>query len=130
MPESMQREDARILKEELGVEHLADVSRTVRFETPMARVCSDAGDDLAALAYAMGLGKRLRHLILDAAEDLAPGHALSYVAGVMIQSHTVHGCDQDALADRLASDAGWIDITTPQLRTVLKMLKTHLKRCA
>ena len=44
------------------------------------------------------------------------------------QSHTVRGYDQPALAARLASDSGWLDLTNPQLRRILAMLKTHLRR--
>jgi hypothetical protein len=46
----------------------------------------------------------------------------------MIQSHTVRGYDQPALAASLASDSGWLDLTNPQLRRLLAMIKTHLRR--
>ena len=120
----------RVMREELGVEHLADVSRGLGFDLLMARVCRDAGDDVSAIKYATASTARLRHLITDAAEALAPGNALSYVAGVMIQSRTVRGYDQSTLAARLASDSGWLDFTDAQLRRVLAMLKTHLRRLA
>ena len=110
------------------MEHLSQVSATTGYDTLMARICRDAGDDANAIKYALATSTRLRRLVTDTAEALAPGNALGYVAGVMIQSHTVRGYDQPALAARLASDSGWLDLTNPQLRRVLAMLKTHLRR--
>lgn len=118
----------RVMAEELGVEHLSQVSATTGYDTLMARICRDAGDDANAIKYALAATTRLRHLITDAAEALAPGNALSYVAGVMIQSRTVRGYDQPTLAARLTTDSGWLDLTNPQLRRILVMLKTHLRR--
>ena len=120
----------RVMAEELGVEHLSQVSATTGFDTLMARVCSDAHDDAGAIRYALAPHMRLRRLVMDAAEALAPGSALAYVAGVMIQSHTVRGYDQPTLAARLTTDSGWLDLTNPQLRRLLAMLKTHLRRHA
>ena len=126
-PEAYRR---RVMAEELGVEHLADVSRGSGYDQLMARVCRDAGDDARAIKFALATSTRLRHLVVETAEILAPGNALGYVAGVMIQSHTVRGTDQSTLAARLASDSGWMDFTDPQLRRILAMLKTHLRRHA
>ena len=120
----------RIMAEELDVESLSQVTPTSGFDKLMARICRDAGDDANAIKYALATSTRLRHLVIDAAEALAPGSALSYVAGVMIQSHTVRGYDQPTLAARLASDTVWLDLTNPQLRRLLAMLKTHLRRHA
>ncbi len=120
----------RILKEELGVEHLSQVSSTAGYDKLMARISRDAGDDLAAIKYSLATTARIRHLIMEAALEIAPDNALNYVAGVMIQSHTVRGYDQPTLAARLATDSGWLDLTNPQLRRLLAMLKTHLRRHA
>ena len=118
----------RVMAEELGVEHLSQVSVTTGFDRLMARACRDKGDDAHAIAYALSAVSRYRHLIVDAAERLAPGNALAYIAGVMLQSHTVRNCDQPTLAARLKTDSGWLDLTDPQLRRILAMLKTHLRR--
>ena len=120
----------RVMAEELGVEHLADVSRGSDYDQLMARVCRDAGDCARAVKFALATSTRLRHLVVEAAEILAPGNALGYVAGVMVQSRTVRGTDQPTLAARLASDSGWMDFTDPQLRRILAMLKTHIRRRA
>ena len=118
----------RVMAEELGVDHLSKVSRGSGYDTLMARICRDAGDDASALKYALATTTRLRRLITEAAALLAPGNPLGYVAGVMIQSRTVRGYDQPTLAARLASDSGWLDMSAPQLRRVLAMLKTHIRR--
>ena len=120
----------RIMAEELGVDHLSEVSRGSGFDRLMARVCRDAGDDARAIKYSLSAVARYRHLIVETAEKIAPGNALEYVAGVMIQSRTVRGYDQPTLTARLASDSGWLDLTNPQLRRLLAMLKTHLRRHA
>lgn len=118
----------RVMAEELGVEHLSEVSRGSGFDRLMARVCRDAGDDARAIDYSLSAVARYRALILDAAEKIAPGAALDYVAGVMIQSRTVRGVSQPVLAARLTVDSGWLDLTDAQLRRILAMLKTHLRR--
>ena len=118
----------RIMREELDVEHLYQVSATSGFDALMARICRDAGDDARAIKFALATSTRLRHKLVEAAEAIAPGNALGYLAGVMLQSHTVRGYGQPTLAARLASDTGWLDLTDPQLRRLLAMLKTHLRR--
>lgn len=118
----------RILREELGVDHLSEVSRGSGFDRLMARVCRDAGNDARAIKYSLSAVARYRHLIVATAEKIAPGNALEYVAGVMIQSRTVRDVRPAILAARLSTDSGWLDLTDPQLRRLLAMLKTHLRR--
>lgn len=118
----------RIMAEELGVDHLSEVSRGSGFDRLMARVCRDAGDDARAIKYSLSAVARYRHLIVETAERIAPGNALEYVAGVMIQSRTVRDVRPAILAARLSTDSGWLDLTDPQLRRLLAMLKTHLRR--
>lgn len=57
----------RILKEELGVEHLGEVSRNGGFDKLMSRIWADRGDYERALSYSKGSEVRLVHLIVDAA---------------------------------------------------------------
>lgn len=118
----------RIMAEELGVDHLSEVSRGSGFDRLMARVCRDAGDDARAIKYSLSAVARYRHLIVETAEKIAPGNALEYVAGVMIQSRTVRDVRPAILAARLSTDSGWLDLTEPQLRRLLAMLNTHLRR--
>lgn len=120
----------RVMAEELGVEHLSQVGRGGDFDKLMSRVCRDAGDDARAIQYSLAAVARFRHLIVATAEKIAPGNALEYVAGVMIQSRTVRDVRPAILAARLSTDSGWLDLTNPQLRRLLSMLKTHLRRHA
>ena len=48
----------RVMVEELGVEHLSQVTATTGFDTLMARICRDAGDDANAIKYARLRGGR------------------------------------------------------------------------
>ena len=88
-PESYRK---RILKEELGVEHLGDVKRTGDFDKLMARLWSDRGDYVRALDYSKGSEVRLVHLIVDAAKKIVAaspdydGNEYQYVVGTMAQS--------------------------------------------
>lgn len=118
----------RVMAEELGVEHLCDVSRSTGYDLLMARICRDAGYCDSAIKYALSAVNRYRHLIVERAEKIAPGNALGYVAGVMIQSRTVRDVRQAALAARLETDSGWLDFTVPQLQRLLAMLATYLRR--
>ncbi|MBQ1428226.1 MAG: hypothetical protein IIZ06_01035 [Kiritimatiellae bacterium] len=117
----------RVMREELGVEHLAEVSRTTGFDTIMARIWHDAGRDDLAVNCATAATTRLRHVIVAAATQIAPESPLVYLAGVMLQSRTVN-MDKSILAACLSTDSGWLDFTIPQLRRILAMLQTHLRR--
>ncbi len=66
-PEAYRR---RILKEELGVEHLGEVSRNGGFDKLMSRIWADRGDYERALSYSKGSSVRLVHLIVGAAEKI------------------------------------------------------------
>ena len=118
----------RVMSEELGVDHLCDVSRGGGFDVLMARICRDAGDYDRAIGYSLSAAGRYRHVIVAAAEEIAPGGALEYVAGVMIQSRMVRDEAVPELAARLKADSGWLDFTMPQMRRLLAMLRTYLRR--
>ena len=120
----------RIMREELDVEHLSQVSATSGFDTLMARVCRDAGDLQRATMYVTQATRRLQHLIVEAARRIAPDDPCGYIAGVMRQSRLAPIGDDATLADRLRSGAAWLDVPEPHLRRILAMLKTHLRRQA
>ena len=88
-PEAYRR---RILREELGVEHMSEVSRGDGFDKLMSRIWADRGDYERALFYSKGTEVRLVHLIVDAAKKIVvaspdyDGTAYKYVVGVMAQS--------------------------------------------
>lgn len=124
-PETYRR---RIMREELGVDHLSQVSATSGFDALMARAYSDAGDAQRAAIYATQAARRLQHVIIEAARRLAPADPCSYVAGVMVQSRLAPVGDNATLADRLRNGSAWLDVPEPHLRRILVMLKTHIRR--
>ena len=127
-PEAYRR---RILKEELGVEHLGEVSRNGGFDKLMSRIWADRGDYERALSYSKGSSTRLVHLIVDAAEKIVAaspdydGTAYHYIVGVMAQS---------TMFDRLPGTEGAEFIHAlgqykeEQLKRLLVMLNSYLGR--
>ena len=123
-----------IMREELGVDHLSEVSRTDGFDRLMCRMLKDCGDYSHALDYVGGDVKRLRHLALSAAAKICDGAPFDvermlcrYVAGVMINMK-YSSLDRDALAIRLQRDDGWDDFTTMQLKKVVAALNLQVRR--
>ena len=124
----------RIMREELGVDHLSDVSRTDGFDRLMCRMLKDCGDYSHALDYVGGDVKRLRYLALSAAARICDGAPLDvelmlcrYVAGVIINMK-YSSLDRDALAIRLQRDDGWDDFTPMQLKKVVAALNLQVRR--
>lgn len=124
----------RILKEELGVEHMSDVGKTGDFDKLMSRIYQDRGDYARALEYSTGSVSRLAHLAVKAAERIVGakpcrgGTAYDYIAGVMQQSRMVEMRQVHVMATRLADGSGWHDFTESQLRRLVMMLNTHVRR--
>jgi len=118
----------RVMAEELGVEHLSQVTATTGYDTLMARVCRDAGDLQRATMYVTQATRRLQHLIVEAARRIAPDDPCGYVASVMQQSRLAPLGDAATLADRLRNGSAWLDVPEPHLRRILAMLKTHIRR--
>ena len=123
----------RILREELGVEHLNEARRTDGFDKLMQRVLSDGGDYARALEYAVGDVRRFRHLALAAASRIVgetdERAAYRYVASVAIQMR-YSSMERDALAMRLQRSDGWDDFTDIQLRKIVQALNCHVRRKA
>jgi len=124
----------RILEEELGVEHMSDVGSTGDFDRLMSRIYQDRGDYARALEYSTGSVSRLAHLVVKAAERIVAakpdwsGTAYDYIAGVMQQSRMVEMRQIHVMATRLADGSGWQDFTESQLRRLVMMLNTHVRR--
>ena len=123
-----------IMREELGVDHLSEVSRTDGFDRLMCRMLKDEGDYSHALDYTGGDVKRLRYLALSAAAKICDGAPFDveqmlcrYVAGVMINMK-YSSLDRDALAIRLQRDDGWDDFTPMQLKKVVAALNLQVRR--
>ncbi len=124
----------RVLKEELGVGHIADVSRGFDFDRIMSRVCQDCGDYDRAIKYISGGVERLRHLIVATAEKIVAaspewrGSALDYVAGVMRQSGMIPKTTPRIWCEKLTGHSGWLEFSEAQLRSLLVMLAIEVRR--
>ncbi len=126
----------RILKEELGVEHMAEVGRSGDFDKLMSRIWQDRGDYCRALEYSTASIGRLRYMIVAAAKRIVEakpdyaGDVYDYIAGVMHQSRMVADRPPRAWAARLADESAWLDFTVADLKRVLMMLNAHISRRA
>ena len=123
-----------IMREELGVDHLSEVSRTDGFDRLMCRMLKDEGDYSHALDYTGGDVKRLRYLAMSAAAKICDGAPedvermlCRHIAGVMINMRFVSS-DRDSLAMRLQRDDGWDDFTPLQLKKVVAALNLQVRR--
>lgn len=131
-PEAYRR---RILKEELGVEHLSAVSRGDGFDKLMSRIWADRGDYERAISYAQGSLIRLRHLCVQAAMQIlaaSPEPARStpyeYIAGVMSRARLVDEKPTKCFAESLASVESWARFSPADVKALLMMLNVHLSR--
>ena len=130
-PEAYRR---RILQEELGVDSLSDVSRVGDFDKLMSRIWTDRGDYERALSYSMSSFSRVKYLIVKAAERIVAqkpdwrGSAYDYIAGVMRQSGMIPANTPRIFCDKLVSDAGWLDFSEDQMKRLLMMLNTQVRR--
>lgn len=127
-----------VLREELGVEHLRDVTKTSGFDKLMQRILSDAGEYEEALSYTGGDVKRLRFLAIRAATRIcinqgavAPGEiqVSKYIAGVIVQMR-FSTMDRDSLAFKLMRPDGYDDFTEYELKKVVAALQKHVRRSA
>lgn len=121
----------RIMREELGVDHLSEVSRTSGFDKLMCRVLKDSGEFALALPYVAGNENRLRYLVVEAAKKIVGTTDLvaasRYIAGVAVNMRFSRQT-VDALAMQLQRDDGWDDFTELQLKKLVAALNTHIRR--
>ena len=123
-----------IMREELGVDHLSEVSRTDGFDRLMCRLLKDEGEYSHALDYTGGDVKRLRYLALSAAARICDGAPedvdrmlCRYIAGVMINMH-FSSSDRESLAMRLQRADGWDDFSPLHLKKVVAALNLQVRR--
>ena len=123
----------RILREELGVEHLRDVDRTEGFDRLMLRLALDAEDWHGLSYYSVAGERRLADLVADCATQVlelsvaalglsASAHLdpLGYVSGVLRQS---------AMSPiRVVGEDYWLDLAPADLARLLQILDTHRRR--
>ena len=123
----------RILREELGVEHLGEVSRNGGFDKLMSRIWADRGDYERALTYSNGSIVRLVHLIVAAAEKIVAsspdygGTAYDYVVGVMARSKMFETLPATSPAVFM-HEMCWGCYKEEQLKRLLMMLNAYLGR--
>jgi len=126
----------RILSEELGVEHLHDVTKTTGYDKLMQRVFADQGNYERAIDFVGGDIKRLRFLATRAATrillnrgETAAGDMMvaKYIASVFFQMGFTT-LDRDALAFKLMRPNGWDDFTDLQVKKVVAALQKHVRR--
>lgn len=116
----------RILREELGVEHLRDVDRTEGFDRLMLRLAQDAEDWQGLAYYSVAGERRLADLVADCATqvlDLCPTigvHPMAYVSGILSQSHLS--------SVRVDGSDYWLDLAPDDIARLLQILDTHRRR--
>lgn len=128
-PEAYRR---RIMKEELGIDHLSGATKTTGFDRLMQRVWVDRGDYARALDYSGGDVKRLRYLAMSAAMTIVGSDetaACRYVAGIFSQMKLVQMA-ADTLAMKLQRADGWDDFTEMQIKKVISALHIQMTRAA
>ena len=119
----------RVMREEVGVEHLADIGRTGPFDRVMKRFAADAGDYETACRFAVGDEARKATLIrICCAQVLqlkgAPAgstDAADYLAGIVEQARIP--CGRDVI-----DSSFWLDCNPDHLLTLFQILDTHRRR--
>jgi len=115
-----------VLREEGGVEHLADLDRTGGFDRVMLRLCIDAGDWQGASHFETGTERRIAELCADCATQLLQlagadeTSALAYIGGILRQ----------ARLDPPSPCGGdwWLDVPEGHAVKVFQILDTHRRR--
>ena len=123
----------RVLREELGVEHLRDVDRTEGFDRLMLRLAQDAEDWHGLAYYSVAGERRLADLVADCATQVLeltvadrglsvrdPADSLNYISGILRQS---------AMSPiRVVGEDYWLDLAPADLARLLQILDTHRRR--
>lgn len=115
----------RLMAEECGVEHMADLNRTSDFDALLLRLLLDAEDYEQAAHYQIAGERRLAYLVeVCAAQVLllkggSETAAVEYILGIVRQAgYTATESD----------GAYWLDVSAPDLARVFQMLDTHRRR--
>ena len=119
----------RVMREEAGREHLADLGRTGDFDKVMKRFVADAGDYETACRFAVGDGARKAALIrICCAQVLqlkgcpaGTDEAANYLAGIVEQARIPCGRD-------LTDSSFWMDVAPDSLTVLFQILDTHRRR--
>ena len=128
-PESREEYRKTVMREEAGVEHLADLSRTVDFDAVMRRFASDAGDFEMASRFAVADEYRKVAIVRACCAQVlqlngtTPGtvDAADYLGGIVEQARIPCGRD-------LIDSTFWMDCNPDHLLTLFQILDTHRRR--
>lgn len=127
----------KLLKEEAGVEHLADLDGGEEFESVMIQLAYRADDyDLAnrfagneTRRYWFIILKKARE-ILSSSEDKSAMDPELYVAGILFQSRLIHRPWEttQTLAEKLKTENEWETLSVYTLRVLLQIVATEVNR--
>ena len=112
-----------VLREEGGVEHLADLGRTHGFDAVCLRLCLDAEDYDGAARYEVGDARRMGAAIESAIREIVAGTPTSpesYLRGVFAHAHIPFP----------ATSEWYLDVDPVALRNILQMVLVHRRRLA
>ena len=119
----------RVMREETGKAHLADLGRTEDFDKVMKRFAADAGDYETACRFAVGDEARKAALIRICCAQVmqlkgAPAgstDATDYLSGIVEQARVPCGRD-------LTDSSFWMDVSPDSLTVLFQILDTHRRR--
>ena len=119
----------RVMREETGKAHLADLGRTEDFDKVMKRFAADAGDYEAASRFAVGDEARKAALIRICCAQVmqlkgAPAgstDATDYLSGIVEQARVPCGRN-------LIDSSFWLDVNPGSLTILFQILDTHRRR--
>jgi hypothetical protein len=116
----------RVLREELGVQHMSEIDRTTGFDKIMRRLCIDADNYEEAWRYEVGDERRLVAMVEACAGQLLqiiggnPRDASAYIAATIVQA--------GFSIQETTSRGYWLDMTSGMLQACFQMLDTHRRR--
>ena len=110
-----------VLREEGGVEHLADLGRTHGFDAVCLRLCLDAEDYDGAARYEVGDARRMGAIVEAAIREIVAGTPTApeaYLRGVFAHAHMPFP----------GTEEWYLDVSTDLLRSIMQMVLTHRRR--
>ena len=119
----------RVMREEAGKEHLADLGRTGDFDKCMKRFAADAGDYETACRFAVGNEARKAALIRICLAQImqlkgcraGSDECIDYLAGIVEQARVP--CGRDCL-----DSSFWLDVSPDSLLLLFQILDTYRRR--
>ena len=119
----------RVMREEAGKDHLADLGRTGEFDKVMQRFAEDAGDYETACRFAIGDDARKAALIRICCAQVmqlkgcpaGSSEATDYLAGIVEQARVPCGRN-------LTDYSFWMDVSPDSLTLLFQILDTHRRR--